>query len=224
MKRKKRGFYGKSVDTYFSPYYKNHFFGFLSPKGGNTAMVRPGAMPPEEVKSAVERFGEGMIVEILRIGYDGLMDDMSVLLEIIRISPEGFSGKIVNVERRMIEENSRRLIYVRSGGGVIDFLYSDGDIKEIKESRDADELTEARDISQIHDLLAALDVEDRILVAYYDEKHRGTVNVEGVLLSKSTGNKIFRIVIEKINGVELETNIEKQFDIDNDLVIDISLV
>ena len=97
-------------------------------------------------------------------------------------------------------------------------------MKEIKESRDAEELSEARDVSQVQDLLAALEIKDRILVAYYDEKHRGTVNVEGVLLSRSIGNKIFKVLIEKINGVELENKIERQFDIDNDLVIDISLV
>jgi hypothetical protein len=224
MKRNKLRFRGKPVGAFYIPFYKGHFFRFFSRKGGGIPAVRPGAMLPGEVKRAVEQIGEGYIVEILRIGYDGSLDDMPMLVEITRVFREGFSGKIVNVERQMIEESSRQMIYARRGGGIIDFLYSDGDIKEIKENRDADELSEWRDKSEIKDLLAALEIEDRILVAYYDKKHRGTVNVEGVLLSRSMGNKIFKIVIEKINGVELENKIEKQFDIDNDLVIDISLV
>jgi hypothetical protein len=224
MKRNKLRFRGKPAGAFYIPFYKGHFFRFFSRKGGDIPTVRPGAMLPGEVKRAVEQIGEGNIVEILRIGYDGSVDDMPMLVEITRVFREGFSGKIVNVERQMIEESSRQMIYARRGGGIIDFLYSDGDIKEIKENRDADELSEWRDKSEIKDLLAALEIEDRILVAYYDKKHRGTVNVEGVLLSRSMGNKIFKIVIEKINGVELENKIEKQFDIDNDLVIDISLV
>ena len=223
MRRKRPRFQEKNSFQLFSPYYKRHFFKLFSRKGGRSLILRPGAIPPREVKRAVDRYGVGKIVEILRIGYDGAVDDMPIIVEILSINREGFSGKIVNVERRIIEESSQSMIYARRGGGVIDFFFDDGDIKEIKESRDAEDLSDSRDVANISELLAALEIKDRILVAYYDDKHRGTVNVEGVLLSKSPGLKIFKMLIEKINGVELENKIERQFDIDNDLVIDISL-
>ena len=41
---------------------------------------------------------------------------------------------------------------------------------------------------------------------------------------KSSGNKIFKIVIEKINGIALEQPLEKQFDIDTDVVVAIDLM
>lgn len=224
MKKRKLQFRQRDVFQSYAPYYKQHFFNFFRRKGSGSVEVRPGALTPEEVKRTVERLGQGKIVELLRIGYDGTVDDMPMIIELTHISREGFSGKIVNVERRIIEGSSHSMVYAKRGGGVVDFLYSDGDIKEIKESRDADELSDAREVTMIMELLMALEVKDRILVAYYDEKHRGTVNVEGILLSKSSGHRIFKMVIEKINGIELERKIERQFDIENDLVIDISLI
>lgn len=224
MKKRKLQFTQRDVFQSYSPYYKKHFFNLFRGKGSGSVEVRPGAITPEEVKRAVQRIGYGKIVEILRIGYDGVVDDMPMIVELTHITREGFSGKIVNVERRIIEGSSQSMVYAKRGGGVVEFLYSDGDIKEIKESRDADELSDAREVTMIMELLMALEINDRILVAYYDEKHRGTVNVEGMLLSKSSGHRIFKMVIEKINGVELERKIERQFDIENDLVIDISLI
>lgn len=224
MKKRKLQFTQRDVFQSYAPFYKKHFFNLFRRKGSGSREVRPGALAPEEVKRAVERIGYGKIVEILRIGYDGTADDMPMIVELTHITGEGFSGKIVNVERGIIEGSSKSIVYAKRGGGVIEFLYSDGDIKEIKESRDAEELSSAREITTIMELLMALEVKDRILVAYYDEKHRGTVNIEGVLLSKSSGHKIFKMVIEKINGIELEKKIERQFDIENDLVIDISLI
>lgn len=224
MKKRKLQFAQRDVFQSYSPFYKKHFFNLFRRKGGGSVEVRPGALAPEEVKRVVERLGYGKIVEILRIGYDGTVDDLPMIVELTHISREGFRGKIVNVERRIIEGSSHSMVYAKRGGGIVEFLYSDGDIKEIKESRDADELSDAREVTMIMELLKALEVKDRILVAYYDEKHRGTVNVEGILLAKSSGHKLFKMVIEKINGIELEKKIERKFDIESDLVIDISLV
>ena len=65
---------------------------------------------------------------------------------------------------------------------------------------------------------------DRVLTAYYDKIHRGTVNIEGELVSKSPDAKSFRINVEKINGVALEKQVEKQFNAEDDVVIDISII
>lgn len=185
--------------------------------------MRPGALSAEQVKRQIEAIGVGKVVELYRIGYDGELDDMSVIIEITRIFPEGFSGKIINVERKIIEETSRTIVYARRGGGAIDFLYDDGDIKEIRLNQDAEELSEARDLAGLQEVLAALEPKDRILVAYYDQKHRGTVNVEGTLLAKSFANTRFKMVIEKINGIELEKKNERLFDIKQDLVVDVAI-
>ncbi|RMI20795.1 MAG: hypothetical protein D6681_02090 [Calditrichaeota bacterium] len=206
------------------PYLRRHFLKLFRRKSG-TVHLRPGAMPPEAVRRAVQQFGVGKVVEILRIGYDGTVDDIPIIVEIIDIGKEGFTGKVINVEREIIEGHSHKtLVYARRGGGVIEFRYDDGDIKEILESRDDEELAEARDVAALTEVLSALEVDDPVLVAYYDRKHRGTVNVEGRILSKEADGTTFTLRIEKINNIELEKKIEQRFNIERDLVIDISLV
>lgn len=185
---------------------------------------RPGAIKPEELKKIVNEMGVGSVVEILRIGYDGNIDDLPVLIKITQISDENFSGKIVNVEKQMIEEGTEKIIFAKMGGGIIEFQYDDGDIKEINKSIDQSVVAESRDVSAQKDILAALEIGDKIMMAYYDEKQHGSVNVEGTLLSKSAENNKFKIMIEKINRIEIEKKHEREFDIEKDLVIDIDMV
>ncbi|NIW78645.1 MAG: hypothetical protein GWN16_03930 [Calditrichae bacterium] len=206
------------------PQFRRYFFKIFGKKKAEPIDLRPGALSPEQVKRNIEGIGVGKIVEIIRIGYDGNIDDIPMLVEIKAIHGEGFTGKIVNVEREMIEQSSKLMVYAKRGGGVIDFKFTDGDIKEIAESKDVEELSQARDISALSEILSALEVKDSVLVAYYDKKHRGTVNVEGKLLSKKENHQGFTIMIEKINNIELENKMEKEFDIEGDLVIDITLV
>ncbi|MCK6621215.1 MAG: hypothetical protein HUU32_17405 [Calditrichaceae bacterium] len=223
MNAKKIHYSARSTFQHHAPYYRRDFLRFFRRRGAEAALLRPGALSAEQVKRQIQAVGVGKVVELYRIGYDGELDDMPVIVEITRISPEGFSGKIINVERKIIEETSRTMVYARRGGGIIDFLYDDGDVKEIRLNQDAEELSEARDLSGLQEVLAALEPKDRILVAYYDQKHRGTVNVEGTLLAKSFANTRFKMVIEKINGIELEKKNEKLFDIEQDLVVDIAI-
>ncbi|RMF60698.1 MAG: hypothetical protein D6748_03480 [Calditrichaeota bacterium] len=208
----------------FVPFYRHYFFNLFKKKKSPAVNLRPGAMTPEQVKKRVEELGVGKVVEIIRIGYDGTIDDIPMIVEITNIWSDGFSGKVINVEREIIEESSQLMVYAKKGGGSIEFKFTDGDIKEIVESKDAEELSSARDISALVEILGALESGDRVLVAYYDKRHQGTVNVEGSLLEKNPEAKTFRILIERINNVELENKIERELNIESDLVIDISLV
>ncbi len=204
---------------------KRYFLKWLfGKKSATTTTLRPGAMPPEQVKETIERFGVGTVVEILRVGFDGTLDDIPIVVEIIDISPEGFTGKIVNVERKIIEESTANVVFAKHGGGTIEFRYDDGDIAEIKEGEDTSVLEQSRDVAALKEILNALEPNDNILVAYYDRAHHGTVNVEGRLVEKSADGNSFKMVIEKVNRIELEQKKEKHFDIDKDLVIDIELV
>ncbi len=206
-----------------TPQRRSYFFKLFR-RRKTSGNLRPGAMPPEKLKEQIRQFGEGAVVELLRIGFDGQVDDIPMIVQILNIGEESFTGRIVNVERAMIEKNTQTKVYARRGGGVIEFFYSDGDVKEVLENRDMDDLSEARDVPAIQEILAALELDDRILVAYYDRKHQGTVNVEGLLKSKSADHSGFTLAIDKINGVSLDNRLEKNFRIDADLVIDISLV
>lgn len=189
-----------------------------------TTALRPGALKPEELKKIVNELGTGSIVEILRIGYDGTMDDIPMMIKITDIRDDSFSGKIINVERQMIEERTDKLIFARKGGGIIEFFYDDGDIKDIIKSVDETVVAESRDISAQKEVLAALEIGDKIMMAYHDEQQHGSVNVEGTLLSKSPENTKFKIMIEKVNRIEIEKKVEREFDVDKDLVIDIDMV
>lgn len=185
---------------------------------------RTGAMSPQEIKKRIEEIGIGQQIEILRIGYDGSIDDIPINVEIIDISSYSFTGKIINLERRMIESATDKLVYAKQGGGVIEFNYNDGDIKEIIISQDEELIEQERNIDNLKEVLSALDTGDHVIVAYYDNQQKGTINTEGVITEKSDTDDIFTLIIEKINKIELERKITKKFDLQNDLVIDIELV
>ena len=205
--------------------YRAHFFKKLFGRRSTTDVpLRPGAMTPEQVKQKIRQAGVGKVVEILRIGYDGTIDDMPIIVEILDITEEGFTGKIVNVERELIEESTKAVVFAKRGGGTIEFQYDDGDINEIKEAEDTAIIEESQDIEALKDVLSALEKNDPILVAYYDKKRRGTVNVEGRLLATSEDKTKFRMLVEKVNRIELEEKRERLFDVKEDMVIDIEMI
>ncbi|MBN2365858.1 MAG: hypothetical protein EH225_07535 [Calditrichaeota bacterium] len=207
-----------------SPDYSKRYFFWPFKKKKTRSAVRNGALQPDEVKRRVKELGVGKQVEIVRIGYDGSIDDMPVIVEIIDISDDSFTGRIINLERQMIESATRNLVYAKKGGGVIEFFFKDGDIKEIILSRDQELLEQERNIPGLKEILTALDTGDQVLIAFYDEKHKGTINTEGTLLEKDEQNEVFTVQIEKINRIELEQKIKRTFDIRKDLVIDIEMV
>jgi hypothetical protein len=217
----KKDYYIKRSD--FSSSSSRRFF-FWPFKKRAKFIIRKGAMQPDEVKRRVNQIGVGNQIEILRIGYDGTMDDMPVIVEITDISAHGFTGRIINLERSMIEGATRNLVYAKKGGGVLDFEYNDGDIKEINVSQDEELLQQERNLDNLKEILNALDTGDQVIVAYYDDKQKGTVNTEGIITDKDANNENFSLQIEKINRIELEKKINKKFDLNSDLIIDIEIV
>ncbi len=90
-------------------------------------------------------------------------------------------------------------------------------------SEDEKLISQERDISALQEIMTALENGDRILISYFDPKHQGNVNAEGTILHKSPDNKKLKVLIEKINRIELEKKIERDFDIEHDLVIDLDI-
>jgi hypothetical protein len=207
------------------PFFRHYFWWpFGKEKKAKPAPVRPGALSPEKVEQQIKGYDIGTVVEIQRIGFDGTTDDIPVVVEISEISDTGFSGKIVNVERDLIEEQTEKLVFAKLGGGHIDFNYSDGDIKDISLSSDVQTISESRDINNLIEVLSALEIGDKIIVSYYDQEQHGSVTADGTLLSKTGDNKTFRMMLENINKIELEKKIEKVFNIEEDLVMDVGII
>ncbi len=220
MEMKKNHFIHRSA---FSSQSSQRFF-FWPFKKKEKFIIRKGAMQPDEVRKIINQIGIGKQIEILRIGYDGTLDDMQTIVEILDISNYGFKCRIINLERSMIESATRNLVYAKKGGGVLDFEYNDGDIKEINVPHDEELLQQERNIESLKEILTALDTGDQVIVAYYDEKQKGTVNTEGVITEKADNNESFALQIEKINRIELEKKINKKFNLNSDLIVDIEMV
>ena len=207
------------------PNFRHYFWWpFGKEKKAKPATARPGALSPEAVKNQIKSYQVGAVIEILRVGFDGTTDDIPMIVEITEVTDTGFSGKIVNVERDLIEEQTEKLVFAKLGGGHIDFNYDDGDIKDISQSSDDQIISESRDINNLIEILSALEIGDKIIVSYYDKQQHGNVTADGTLLSKSEENKTFRMMLENINKIELEKKIEKVFNIEEDLVIDLGIV
>jgi hypothetical protein len=208
-----------------NPNYLGRYFWWpFGRKKKQKLTTRPGALLPEVVKQRIRHLGVGKQVEIIRIGFDGDIDDIPIMVEIIDTSDTGFTGKIMNVERHMIESATEKLVYAKTGGGILSFNYDDGDIKEIIEIKDEEYLLEERNIGAIREMLSALETGDHILVAYFDSKERGTLNAEGILLEKDQTTGTFSIQIQKINHIELERKLRKDFNIEKDIIIDIDIL
>jgi hypothetical protein len=183
--------------------------------------IRPGALAPEEVKKKIREIGEGKIVEIIRIGYDGEIDDIPLIVKILEIRDEYFIGKVVNPEREMIEETSDTVVYAKKGGGVIEYYYSDGDIKDIVVSHDEEILETSKNVEELKEIFSAIEVGDPVLICYWDRDKHGTINVLGILKTKDEKEGVFEIELRSINNIELEKKETRTFDINKDLIIDI---
>lgn len=215
---------GRAHNHLFGLKVKRYFFKKLRKNTVEAPILRPGALFPDVLKKEIQNIGVGKIVELIRIGYDGKIDDIPIIVQILGIYDETFTGKIINVEREIIEQTSGNQVYARRGGGIIEFRFDDGDVKDVILSKDIDEMNESRNIGGLQDIISTLDIDDRILVAYFDRVHKGMVNVEGRLGFKFAGSKKFQIIIDKINGIELDKTMEKQFDIEADIVFNVSIV
>lgn len=173
-------------------------------KGRKKARVRPGAMQPDELKELIKKIGKGKKVNIVRVQYDGTPEETPVSVKIVNIRDDYFTGVIVNLERSIKQEIDEKLVYVKGGGGSIDFYYEDGDIMSVEEDLD-EAIIEEMNEEQVLEILDALDLNENVRVSYYDKSKGGVINGMGRLVSKDVSAKTFVMELNLINDIELDT-------------------
>jgi len=185
--------------------------------------VRAGAMLPEEVKSKLIKIGKGKKVKIVRLAYDGTPEDPPVEIKIIDIGNNHFTGKIINVERSISESQSEKLIFIKGGGGTLDFFYADGDILSLEEDID-EKIVEQRNIEEIREILDALDLKEEITISYYDKNQGGVINGVGVLEEKNMETLDFKVTLTLINDIKLKNEKTIILNLNNDKILDLEVI
>ena len=199
---------------------KRYFFKFF--KFRRKSNLRPGAMEGDAVKKLVTEIGKKK-VNIYRVQYDGTPEERPVSVQILDIRDEYFTGEVVNVERSIKEEMDKKLVYSQGGGGTLDFYYSDGDVMKIEE--DVDEIIiEEKNETELLEILDALDLNESILISYYDRAKGGVLNGTGKLLSKDVDAKTFEVELTLINDIALEKPKIVRLNTEKDTVLDLEVV
>lgn len=181
------------------------------------------AIPEDKLKKIVNEIGKGQKVNITRIAYDGSPEDKPVSVKIVDIREEYFTGRVVNVERSIKQAENDSVVYLKGGGGAIDFYYSDGDIQSIEEDIDQ-EVIETRNVQEVKEILEVLDVNEDIIVSYYDESEGGVINGIGVLLEKNMDTLDFKVKFTMINEIALNSPREIMLNLNNDKIVDLEVV
>jgi hypothetical protein len=198
---------------YFLKFFKKKA---ISPKHKNT-------IPSDKLKKIITDIGRGQKVNIKRLAYDGTPEDKPVSVKIVDIREDHFSGKVVNVERSIKQAENDSLVYVKGGGGTIEFFYNDGDIISIEEDIDQS-VIETRNVQEVKEILEALDVNEDIILSYYDDSEGGVINGVGVLLEKDLETMDFKVKFTMINEIELNTPREIILNLNNDKIVDLEVV
>ena len=198
---------------YFLKFFKKKS---VAPKYENT-------IPSDKLKQIVNGIGRGQKVNITRITYDGTPEDKPVSVKIVDVREDYFTGRVVNVERSIKQAENDSVIYVKGGGGAIDFYYEDGDIISVEEDIDQ-EVIETRNVQEVKEILEALDVNEDIIVSYYDESEGGVINGIGVLMEKDMETMDFKVKFTKINEIELKAPREILLNLNNDKIVDLEVV
>ncbi|RMH60744.1 MAG: hypothetical protein D6677_13205 [Calditrichaeota bacterium] len=200
---------------------RRYFLNFFKSK--KKVDVRPGAMTPEELKARVEAIGKGKKVNITRVEYDGTPEDKPITVKIVDIRDEYFTGKVVNLERNIKEDLDEKLVFVKGGGGTIDFYFSDGDVKSVEE--DIDEIIlDEKNTDELLEILDALDLNESVLISYYDKNKGGVIYGSGILTEKNVETKTFKVQLKLINDIELDVPKEVELNLDTDTVLDLEVV
>ncbi len=184
--------------------------------------VRPGAMPPEQVKEIINKIGRGKKVNIRRVEFDGAPEANPISVRLIDIRDDYFTGDIINVERSIKQEENEHVIYVKGGGGTLDFYFNDGDILSIEEDID-EEIVQERNVDELLEILDALDLNEPILISYYDRQKGGVINGSGKLTDKDIEAKTFTVELEQVNEIELDRPKQVTLDLTKDAVLDLEV-
>jgi hypothetical protein len=222
MRKSKNHF--KTLWTDDSPLFKRYFLRLFKTKKEKAAVLaKSGAIPPEELKKRVIALGRGRKISILRLTYDGTPEDHPVAIKIIDIGNDHFTGKIINVDREVSESQEKKLIFVKGGGGTIDFQFVDGDIISIEEDID-EEIVEEISIEEVRQVLEALDLNEDITISYYDKDKGGVINGVGQLTAKNMESLDFQVTLKIINDISLKEPRVVSLNLENDQILDLEVV
>ena len=202
--------------------HKRYFINFFKSRK-KKIQLRPGAMHPDDVKKVVDKIGKGKKVNIRRVEYDGTPEEQPLAVRLIDIRDEYFTGEIINIERSIKQDQNDKLVYIKGGGGSIDFYYADGDILSIEEDID-EQIFEQRNQDELLEILDALDLNESILISYYDQHKSGVMNGVGLLREKDIPQKTFKVELNQINAIELDQPKTIELNLENDTVLDIEVV
>ncbi len=201
---------------------RRYFINFFKRKKKKVEL-RPGALPPEQVREIIKKIGKNKKVNIRRVEYDGTPEEQPITVKIIDITDEYFTGSVINVERSIKQELDDHIVYIKGGGGTIDFYYDDGDIMSIEEDVD-EKVIQQRNLEELAEILDALEINEEILISYYDEAKGGVINGRGKLLEKDLNTKDFTIEFSVINDIELDKPKVTKLNLEKDIVLDIEVV
>lgn len=198
------------------------FLGFGKKKGGGN--VRPGALSPSDLKALINQIGNKKKVNIIRVEYDGTPEDKALSVQIVDIRDDYFTGRIINLERSIKQEMNTRLVFVKGGGGTIDFYFKEGDIKSVEQDIDEDIIFEEKNPEALLEILDALDLNESILISFYDRDKGGVMNGSGKLIKKNIEDETFSVELSLINDIELDKPKTIAMDLKKDTILDLEVV
>jgi hypothetical protein len=202
------------------PRYTRYFLKFFKTKAKT---LRKGILSSVELKKQVIAIGRGKKVDITRLAYDGTPEQPPIAVKIIDIGNDHFTGKVVNVERSISEGESEKLIFVKGGGGTVDFYFADGDIVKIVQDID-EEIVQQRNIDEVKEILEALDLNEDINISYYDRDKGGVINGVGILSDKNLDTFDFKVSLKMINDIELKQDRVVSLNLNRDQILDLEVV
>ena len=186
------------------------------------ASLRPGALNEEQVRNIVKEIGLDKKILITRIDAMGDPEDVPVEAILASIRDDYFAVRVVNPERKLMEASDSKTIYLKGGGGLVDYHYTDGDIKEIIQDVDEEIMLEVEK-DAILEIINALEIGDEIRISYFDPTEKTAVNCIGSMLKKFS-DEHFIVLAKQINEAELSSPQEIDFDINSTPILDIQIV
>jgi len=206
------------------PLFRRYFLKLFKSKREKERVLRhQNAISSADLKKRVIELGKGKKVSIIRLSYDGTPEDRPVAVKIIDIGNDHFTGKIVNVDREVSESQDKKMIYLKGGGGTIDFNFADGDIVSIEEDID-EEIVEERSIDEVREILDALDLNEDITISFYDRDKGGVMNGVGILSEKDMNTLDFKVVLKIINDIKLNEPRVVSLNLEKDQILDLEIV
>ncbi|MFC2089081.1 hypothetical protein ACFLSX_05705, partial [Calditrichota bacterium] len=145
-----------------------------------------------------------------------------ITVKIVDIRNDNFTGKVINVERSIKQSENNSVVYVKGGGGAIEFYFDDGDIMSVEEDIDQ-VIMEQRNVEEVKEILDALDLNEDIILSYYDESEGGVMNGVGVLVDKNMETLDFKVKLSMINEIELGKPRELQLNLNKDKIVDLEV-